>query len=297
MNKLFNVNNLVFLIVLLLIAYGCKNAKNINFDESSESTDASNGLSANEAMVYSLPSPYQVSSLIKIAGIDYEKNIIEMPMKHSNLYSSPEYKSLNLGASLVDLYYTTIFEEYPTSAVFLQRVDELMYESGMKSVKFSKFANRIENNLDNKDSLYHYIGLYQQQFEDYYSVSDEKQKTFLIVSGVYIEGLYLLSEMYQNSFYTKSLTPFMEKSLNTSILQQAIFLDNLIELLESFNDPKIEPFVLRFKTLQNLFTTINIEYSLGKKNEIQQVKLLKKHMFQIHEIAKVLREDIILERI
>lgn len=290
------INYILISAFLTLFLFSCKNNSEQKAD-SANSTKINANLSENEAVVFSLPSPYQISSVLKIAGVNYKKEIIDLPLKQSSLYSSPEYKSLNLGASLVDLYYSTIFEQYPTSLVFLQRVDELMYESGLKPIRDSKFMQNVENNIGNKDSLYYYIGEYQKQFENYYSINDEKQKTFLIVSGVYIEGLYLLCEMYRSSFYAQTLTMFMEKNLNNSILQQAIFLDNLVELLESYNDEKLEPFVLRFKSLQNLFNTINIEYSLGEKNQIQNVKLRKRQLFQIHEMAKALREDIILEQI
>jgi hypothetical protein len=294
---MINKKILYTILISILIISSCRNNTSNEILEFPENSKIANDLNSNEAKVYSLPSPYQVSALIKLTGIKYQSNIVDLPRKQKASYASPEYKSMNLGISLVNLYYCSVYEQYTNSIVFLKKVDSFMYELGLKNQNTDNLKSRVEKNYTNKDSLKSYMRIYQKDFEKYYSSSEEKQKTFLIVGGIYIEGIYTLTEIYKGSFEAQNLTKFMEKSFNGAVLQQSIFLDNLIEILEAYNDTRLEKIILRFKDLQKLFAEINIKYEIGEKNEIKEVKLKMKNILEINAMVKKIREEIILEKI
>jgi len=291
-------NILYPILISILLISSCRNSdKGEGLLEFPDNSTLANDMASNQARVFSLPSPYQVSSIIKLTGIQYQSDIVEFPKKQKSMYASPEFKSINLGISLVDLYYCTIYEQYGNSLFFMKKVDNLMSELGLKNQNIEKLQRRAQNNYMNKDSLYKFMSIYQQNFEQFYSTSEEKQKTFLIVSGIYIEGLYTMTQIYKESFKAQTLTMFMEKSFNNSVLQQTIFLNNLIEILESYNDKRLEKIINRFKDLQKLFENINIDYKIGKDKEITDVKLRMNNVIQINEMVSKIREEIILEKI
>ncbi|OFX28345.1 MAG: hypothetical protein A2033_05995 [Bacteroidetes bacterium GWA2_31_9] len=290
------MKNILYLLLILLAITSCKTNENKPDQTTDKSISVANDLSSNQARVFSLPSPFQVSAIIKLIGIDYNEKFTENTVHNQNTYSSPTYQALNLGVNYVDIYYSTVYEKYETSAAYLEKIENLMYDLGLKTKKDYKLIDRFEKNIHNKDSLDLFIKMYQNDIQDYYNISEEKQIAFIIMSGIYFEGLYLLTNIYEDNFKNKMLTSFMDNSIKKVLFQQANIADNLIELLSSYNDNKNDFILEKLKTIQTEFNNMKIEYSSDSNNNITDVKISKKHIHNLMKVSTDIRNSFIAEK-
>ncbi|OFX55463.1 MAG: hypothetical protein A2046_12345 [Bacteroidetes bacterium GWA2_30_7] len=290
------MNNKLYLVLFILFIISCKTPENKNNDNIDKSVSVANDLNSNQARVFSLPSPFQISAIIKLVGIDYNKTFIENTANNNIAYSSPIYKALNLGVNYVDIYYSTVYEKYEVSVVYLEKIEKLMDELGLKTKKDFNLVDRFEKNIHNKDSLDYFIKLYQNDIQEYYNISEEKQIAFIIMTGIYVEGLYLLTNIYENNLQNKMLNSFMDNSIKKVLFQQATVSDNLIELLSSYNDSKLDFLLEKLKTIQTEFNNMKIEYSSDSNNNITDVKINKKHIHNLMKVSTDIRNSIIAEK-
>lgn len=290
------MKNILYLLLILAVISSCKTPENKTNDSSDKSISVASDLNSNQARVFSLPSPFQASAIIKLIGIDYNDKFLESTTNNQNTYSSPAYKALNLGIDYVDIYYSTIYEKYEVSGVYLEKIENLMYDLGLKTKKDYHLIDRFEKNIHHKDSLDLFIKMYQNDIQEYYNITEEKQIAFVIMSGIYFEGLYLLTNIYEENFKNKMLTSFMDNSIKKVLFQQATIADNLIELLSSYNDSKNDFILDKLKTIQTEFNNMKIEYSSDSNNNITDVKINKKHIKNLQIVCTDIRNGIILEK-
>ena len=124
---------------------------------------------------------------------------------------------------------------------------------------------RIEKNLDNKDSMQIIIGNTFWEIENKLKNDDKEELSALIVSGGWIEGLYLASNM-------SALDP-ENKPLQNVIADQKIVHENLIALISDFTfQEKIqEYFISKVKNLQIVFNEI-VRVGIAENNNLIKEK-------------------------
>ena len=66
---------------------------------------------------HNIPSPMETAALLKKAGAEYDKNILNDPEKHSD-YTSASKQALNLGIYGADLSYASVFNNTQESMLF-----------------------------------------------------------------------------------------------------------------------------------------------------------------------------------
>lgn len=287
----------IFSILIAVVFFiACKNQKSAEYNNDTNYNNIAEGISNNQAKLYSLPSPYQVSTFLQILDIKYNFPLIENNVNCTKQYSSPISKCLNLGINFVDIYYSYTYEKFAESYTMLSRIEDLMHELGLKSKKDYDLLNRIEKNFHKKDSLDSFIKLYQKDFEDYYEITDQKQLTFVIVAGIYIEGLYLISNIYEDAFRNKALTNFIDLSFKKVIFQQAIFLENLIELIDSYDDSKLHKLSDTLKEFQKLFNSAKLSYKILDNKNIDSVNFNKKYLKILKAKVSEVRNNIIEDK-
>lgn len=290
------MKQLLYLAIFLFAIISCKTSENKDSGNSDKSISVADDLNSNQARVFSLPSPFQVSAIIKLIGVDYNNKFIENTANKDATYSSPVYKALNLGVNYVDIYYSTVYEKYDVSCVYLAKIENLMDDLGLKTKHDYKLVDRFEKNINNKDSLKQFISIYQNDIQEYYNITEEKQIAFIIMSGIYIEGLYLLTNIYDDNFKNKMLSSFMDNSIKKVLFQQAAISDNLIELLTSYNDSKLDFLIEKLKTIQAEFNNMKIEYSSDANNNITDVEINTKQIRNLMTVSTEIRNSIISEK-
>jgi len=214
------LRTLIVIFGVLMILSACKQTKKESSDndgtavESAEQDDV-----IQELTTYPLPSAYEVTEMLQNAGASYILSLSNPASKVGNYISSTE-KALNLGVYGTDLSYASTYMMKQETMKYLESSKKLVDELEISTTFNVDYAERVENNLDNRDSL---IGIISDSFTDTweYLVENEQDKlAILVISGSYIEGIYITSQI---AITAADNTEFMEviahqkKSLNTLI--------------------------------------------------------------------------------
>jgi len=262
---MLNVNKIGMNFGKITVAAGClfylgactpEGSEEMN-KESGEETNApedeakSMGESVNRKVFYTIPSPLELTAIIKKAGAKYDKSVLNSTDKASN-YVTQTDMALNLGVYGADLSYASIFEQQQETMYYFKAAKQLADELGITSAFGESTLTRIQNNLDNKDSLVSIISDSYWETDAYLKENKQSSISGLVITGAWIEGMYVsckLSEMTKNN-----------TDIKKRIGEQKLTLDNLIAMLNSYKNPEVADVVADLIVLKKAFDPVEINY-------------------------------------
>lgn len=176
---------------------------------------------------YPIPTSVEVIELLQRAGAPYILGISNPP-SNVDKYFTERAKALNLGVYGADLSYAATYEMNQDIRRYLQVCKQLVDELSISTSFNQSFVQRVERNLDDKDSL---INIVSESFYDTYVFLTENRRddlSLLVMVGSWIEGIYLTSQIAIGARDNTEITNI--------ILQQDEPLESLLELMDAFSD-------------------------------------------------------------
>lgn len=227
--------------------------------------DTASGIVATiNGKIFSIPSPFQTADLIKKSGAPYNADLLNSPANTVN-YSTKFNKALNLGIYGADLGYATMYDNNNEALSYLSSVEQLSKELDMGGAFSESIMDRFSENMGNQDSMLVIVSDAYQAGDEYLKNNERDQEAGLILTGGWIEALY---------FATATLEAKKDQNLINRIGEQKTTLDNLIEMLEQYNNE--ESYANLITELRDLFFEFdNVEYTYSYvKPETDEAKQL-----------------------
>lgn len=261
---------IVYLLVLLAAAAGsCKSGG--QGKDSGEIPDSvlNQGIEISEDVmqdiVQNISSPVEMAAMIKDLGVPYSNRYISPTDRVGNLTTSFQ-QALNLGIYAADLGYLNMNNK--TSAVIDYLTSIKSLSDAIKVGQFFDFTTlkRLATNSKNLDSLM-YISVHSfNEMDKYLHANNRTNLSALMVTGVWIEGLYLGTQVYK-------ITP--SQMLAERIGEQKLTLDQLMLILENYKQDKQYAKLLDdLQLLKDLFKTVNIRIEKGEPEMIEENGML-----------------------
>lgn len=254
--KYFNLKNqTIALAVMSVIAVSCGGDDPI--DEPIEDPIEDNNTKENQLMeidgkVFSIPSPIQTAVLIKNAGTNYNKDILNEPSKVTN-YSTSYKKAINLGIYGADLGYVTMYDQTQDAISYLTAVKAIGDDLGVSSAFDMELVERFEKNIGNKDSLLALVSDAYKASDSYLKNNQQNDVGGLILAGGWIESLY---------FATNAAEMTNNEDVIRRIGEQKTTLNNLIKLLTPYySKPEITNLVDKLMELNEIYDKVEITYT------------------------------------
>ncbi len=231
------------IIASLTFFTGCNNPqKKAQDDENTEVLDSD--MDVIPALSgYPVPDSYEVTRLIYDAGVGYNLHISNGPEKAGD-YITQRDKVLNLGVYAADLCYATTYMMKQGTMNYLEASKTLIDDLGISTTFNITYADRIEDNIDNRDSL---IAIVSESFEDTWAYMVENEQDImarLVVCGSWIEGIYLTTKVAATA---EDNTAFLQ-----ALAKQKSSLEKLVELLDPVKN--VEEVTDIYSALTNLKT-------------------------------------------
>lgn len=201
-------------------------------------------------IIQQIPSPLEISYLLKDAGTRYDAGMLNNPDNVSK-YNSNFKKALNLGIYGTDLGYANIYEQNQDALRYLNSIKGLADDLNIG--QFFDFNNikRLASNSKNLDSL---LLITTQNFNEINAYLQENQRSnlsILILTGGWLEALHITCQVAEKNPGNQAL---IEK-----IGEQKIILDNIKLLLEYYvKDPYIADLHKQMLELDKIFSQIEI---------------------------------------
>lgn len=192
---------------------------------------------------YEVPTSYDITKGIYQAGAPYILSLSNGPEKAGE-YITQRDKVLNLGIYATDLCYATTYMMKQGTMNYLEASKTLIDDLGISTTFNVDYADRIENNIDDRDSL---IQIVTESFNDTWNYLVENEQDVLarlVVVGSWIEGVYITTNVAQKAIDNTSLLEALakqKKSLNelVDLLDAVKEVDEVADLYKSLSDIQV----------------------------------------------------------
>jgi hypothetical protein len=245
----------LFVIVIGVFFYSCKENTNKNDVVDVDFQDSVTKSLQNHAgnvkkIFYNVPSPIEMASIMQRAGASYDKNILNKTAAYDR-YTTGSKQAINLGVYGADLSYTRMFDQIQESVNYLSVIRKLSEELGIPQQPGTFAVSRIEQNIENRDSLLYIITDIYSSADIYLKESNRGSTAALIILGGWVEALYIATNVVD---IKKPNIEIMER-----IAEQKYSLQNLMDLIKQFeNDEIIALYIPMLEKLQATFNKIDI---------------------------------------
>lgn len=291
---------LVYGSILLLLSCNPENQSNENLvAETIDSTAASQKISEEVLgdIIKSIPSPIELSMLIKESGGGYDESLLN-PSSNSSSYNTNFKKALNLGIYGADMGYINIYNKSADAISYLSSVKELADELNIGQFYDFETIKRLSANNKNADSL---LYITTSNFEKINNFLHEKRRSdlsVLILVGGWLEGLHISCQIAAKENNTK---------LNEKIGEQKIVIDQMLLLVSNFkSEPNMKSLSEDLTVLKNIYDEVTITYIYREPEMVEvngmltivdksesKVNITKEQIQKISEVISRMRTKMI----
>ena len=136
------------------------------------------------------PSPLQIASIFKKAGLQYDASIVNDPA-NADGYSDKFVQTVNFGVYSSDLAYCVKSEKYDEAGQYLKTLKDLSGKIGLETVFSDEdLLDRFNNNIGNQDSIVEILIYVQENTDDYIELNGKVELSVVYYAGAWIEGMY-----------------------------------------------------------------------------------------------------------
>ena len=262
MNKLMKLLNFIIAFVISISFIACNNGGNTNTDEDFSDLDDGFTQSDDKQTYYLIPSPEGLFGFIRDGNLKYSKEVLNST-GNIDKYIDTRSKELNFGIYSADLAYVASFNKYQESVDYLNTVRTLSDDIGISTVFDENLIGRIDNIIDNKDSLLRITSDSYLSIVRYLESSNRKKSLALIVTGGWVESIFVVSSMIDN--YEQ------DENVIQLLADQKLVVENLMSYLDqNKHDDNIQRTINDLKPLSKVYASLEskaIEKSHDTKKE------------------------------
>ncbi len=182
-----------------------------------------------DEFVYPIPTPFEITQMLENSGTAF---IIDLTNNKENAksYFSEKSKALNLGVYGADLSYTSTYNMTQETRELLACSRILTDGLEISSMFNESLVGRVEENLENKDSLYKIVSESYYDTFGFLNNNGKGEISVIILAGGWIEGIYLATQLASMSME--------QEQILLGLAEQKITVNSLIPLLENYKDNK-----------------------------------------------------------
>jgi len=251
----FNILAVMPVVALALLLNSCGGDNNVEdqIDENLDDQEVVDDFNKAKQVFYSLPSPIETAMLLKRAGAKFNPDFLNKIENLAN-YTTNRSMALNLGVYSADLSFASMFDQKQFSTKYLAATKKLADELGILNAIDQTYIDRMEGNLNNRDSLMEIISETFMNSNSFLKENDRAEIAGIILSGGWIEGLYLATQIAQT-------TP-SNKEIVDRIIDQSLSLSTLISMLSEYpNDENVKYVLEELNKIKTIFDKVVVSKS------------------------------------
>ncbi len=230
-------------------------------DSSAKKSDLVVSEVAMEEIVQNISSPVEMAALIKEVGEPFSLDYL-CSTDNTDKYNTNFKKALGLGFMGADLGYLNIYSKTSQIIGYITVIKKL--SDGLKVGQFFDFSTlkRLATNNKNLDSLMYISVNSFNQMDSYLRDTKRSDLSALIVTGVWIEGMYLATQVVKEK---------PNKAISERIGEQKVIIDELLLILKNFkNNDNFADLIKDFEEIRAAFADVTIEYEVGEPKTVEE---------------------------
>lgn len=248
-------------------------------------------------ILQSIPSPLEISLLIKQVGTEYNSANLNHHDYVAN-YNTTYKQALNLGVYSTDLGYCNLYNKNQDVLNYLNSVKKLADQLNIGQYFDYNTIKRLAQSSNNMDSLLNMTQKNFAQINDHLREQKRESLSILILTGGWVEAVYLTTLVHQ-----KSANPKLKEKIG----EQKIALDQILLVLDVYKTkPNFEGLLNDLRELQKLYNAVEIKSVVGTPvmkevngeliivdNSVTEVKITDAQIEEISSLIKSIRNKII----
>ena len=252
---------------VFLLMLSCGSEKKESTDNASEFEQAETEIRDQiEKVLIQLPPPSELPFLLEATGADYDGSLVNDVTSVDKYKSTNNKAAMNLGIYAADVGYLSSYSKVQDALTYLNTAKTLADEVGVANSFDLELLERFESNLSSNDSLGAILNEVVANSDKHLQDNNRKKTAALMLTGSFIEGLYLTTSLVQN--YPKDILPEDSRNLILVpvirlILDQEKPLADLITLLKSVDqDEDISSMITRLEGLHGKYQKLSVNESI-----------------------------------
>jgi len=260
-----NIFLVVSLVISVLFSYTCNTENKSGLTESILSDTAyfknikKEDLNSINELISSFSSPVEMAAIIQDSKIPFAKKYL-VDTKITEDYDTNIKKALGLGFLSADLGYLNVYKRNAMMVEYLLSIKTLADDLSIGQFFDFQSLKRLVDSSDNMDSLLFMSTTSFYKMNNYLTKNDRSYLSTCLVTGVWIEGFYLITQVAKDS---------LDNQLRDLIGTQKDILTNLVIVLKLFSEhPNFQTMLDEFKKLQMAYNAVSITI---EKTEPQRI--------------------------
>lgn len=295
---------ILMLFVALAFIYSCNNSNQGDMSRDFEVPDSvlmdkplEISKETMENIIQNISSPIEMAALIKSTGAPFSQKLLS-PTEYVDDYSTNFKKALSLGVFGADLGYLNMYEKTGSVITHLSSIKSLADD--LKVGQFFDFSTlkRLASSSSDLDSLIFISVSSFNQMDEYLRENGRTNISTLLVTGVWIEGLYLATQIVKD---------VPNDEIAERIGEQKLFMNDIVLLLSNYkSDKNFEQLIKDIETIKVLYDGVKITYEVGEpemvekdgrlvivQNEESIVEITEEQLQNIVKQTEVIRSKIV----
>lgn len=216
-------------------------------------------------IIENISSPVEIAALLKRVGAPFSNRYLASTERSENFISANQ-QALNLGIFGADLGYLNMYNKTSNVISYLQAIKKLADEVNVGQFFDFSTLKRLASNNQNLDSLM-YISVHSfNQMDKYLRENKRGNLSVLIITGVWIEGLYLATQVAKDR---------ENDQLSERIGEQKLILADLMLVLRNYSpDPYFAKLIASLEEIKSQFNDVKITYEMGEPEAVEKDGML-----------------------
>lgn len=245
-----------------LVQVGCKGDGNKSISDDIEIPDSifndkplMISKEAMEDIIDNISSPVEMAALLKSTGVPFSQKLLASTSRIDDLNTNFK-QAINLGVYGCDLGYLNMYEK--TGSVINNMTAIKNLADNLRIGQFFDFSTikRLATNNENLDSLMYISVSSFNNMDEYLRQANRGNISSLIVTGMWIEGMYLAAQVAKDS---------PQEQIVERIADQKLVLNDLILILKNYkSDPSFADLIKEIELIKKEYEAVKITYEMGE---------------------------------
>ncbi|MEL7006540.1 MAG: hypothetical protein AAFN93_28025, partial [Bacteroidota bacterium] len=258
MHNTFNKSFSILAVSAFLFACGGGAQKETDVADDVTFSDAEQQIISDMSQVIKdLPPPSIVPNTLMKLGTEYDPDLVNSIDKIEEYQTNEDKAALNLGVYATDVGYQVAYQQVQESMSHMDALQQLAETVGVSTAFDMSLMEQYEQSLDNPDSLSALLNKTMLLAEERLESSDRLSMAALVLSGSFVEGLYLIIGIvndYQGEGLTEQQRNEKLQPLVQLILDQEKPLKDVIGLMKDIpSDDAILRMISELEILRILY--------------------------------------------
>ncbi len=195
-----------------------------------------------------LPTALQVAQMMNKEGLTYSEGLTHDPEKADD-YTSEVSKKLNFGIYSADLAYAVMNEKFSEAQAYMGVIRKLGSETGLAQIFDSEdLLQSFEENMEDRQGMMDVLVDINWRTEEIFDEDPEaKKESTVYFSGAWIEGMYIGSQLLEESG---------NEDLGTTIVEQMNVLNSVMKGLDQIDEAGLDKLKASLKDLRATYDSL-----------------------------------------